>query len=112
MDTLSVGHPILELGSMFNAFEGFAELDHEATMQFFGFPYALGLRFWNLSLARYLGTDDAQKLESVKDRAKIIGYTRMLRRSMRRNEANRAAVIANCTRHLEELLPRIDTLTF
>ena len=112
MDTLSVGHPILELGSMFNAFEGFAELDHEATMQFFGFPYALGLRFWNLSLARYLGTDDAQRLASVKDRAKIIGYTRMLRRSMRRNEANRAAVIANCTRHLEELLPRIDTLTF
>ena len=112
MDTLSVGHPILELGSMFNAFEGFAELDHDVTMQFFGFPYELGIRFWNLSLARYLGTDDTQTIRSVENKAKIIGYTRMLRRSMRRQEPNRAEAIANCKRHLEELLPRIDTLTF
>ena len=112
MDTLSVGHQIPELGSMFNAFQGFAELGHETTMQFFGFPYELGTRFWRLSLARYLETNDAQALRSVEDKAKIIGYTRMLRRSMRRQEANSAAVIANCTRHLEELLPRVDTLTF
>ena len=112
MDTLSVGHPILELGSMFNAFEGFAELDHDVTMQFFGFPYELGIRFWNLSLARYLGTDDTQTIRSVENKAKIIGYTRMLRRSMRRQEPNRAEAVANCKRHLEELLPRIDTLTF
>lgn len=112
MDTLSVGHPILELGSMFNAFEGFAELDHDVTMQFFGFPYELGIRFWNLSLARYLGTDDTQTIRSVENKAKIIGYTRMLRRSMRRQEPNRVEAIANCKRHLEELLPRIDTLTF
>ena len=52
MDTLAVGHPILELGSMFNAFKGFAELDHTVTTQFFGFPYELGVRFWALSLAR------------------------------------------------------------
>ena len=82
------------------------------TMQFFGFPYELGIRFWNLSLARYLGTDDTQTIRSVENKAKIIGYTRMLRRSMRRQEPNRAEAIANCKRHLEELLPRIDTLTF
>lgn len=112
MDTLSVGHPILELGSMFNAFKGFAELDHTVTTQFFGFPYELGIRFWSLALARYLGTEDQGKIDAVEDKAKIIGYTRLLRRSMRRQEPNRAEMIANCKRHLEELLPRIDTLTF
>lgn len=112
MDTLAVGHPILELGSMFNAFKGFAELDHTVTTQFFGFPYELGVRFWALSLARYLGTEDQAVIAAVEDKAKIVGYTRLLRRSMRRQEPNRAEMIANCKRHLEELLPRIDTLTF
>ena len=28
MDTLCMGHPVFELGSMFNAFVGYAELDH------------------------------------------------------------------------------------
>lgn len=112
MDTLSVGHPILELGSMFNAFVGFADLDHDVTMQFFGFSYETGVRFWHLSLARYLGTDDPEKINAVEDKAKIIGYTRLLRRSMRRQEPNKAEIIANCKRHLEDLLPRVDTLTF
>lgn len=112
MDTLAVGHPIIELASMFNAFKGFAELDHDSSERFFGFPYELGIRFWELSLARYLGTDDPQILQSVEDKASVLGYTRMMRRSMRRQEPNRDAVIANCKRHLEELLPRIDTLTF
>lgn len=112
MDTLSVGHPILELGSMFNAFKGFAELDHDVTAQFFGFTYETGVRFWNLALARYLDTTDQARIDEVENKAKIIGYTRLLRRSMRRHEDNREEMIAACKRHLEELLPTIDTLTF
>lgn len=112
MDTLSVGHPILELGSMFNAFEGFELLDPGATMRFFGFPADVSVRFLNLSLARYLGTDDMQAVEAVKDKAKIIGYTRLLRRTMRRQEPRRAEMMSICRNYLEEHLPLIDTLTF
>lgn len=112
MDTLSVGHPIFELGSMFNAYKGFAELDHGVTLRFLGLPYDLGVRFWELSLAKYLGTNDKSVIASVEDKAKIIGYTRLLRRSMRRNEPDKNEMISICKRHLEELLPRIDTLEF
>ena len=55
MDTLAVGHPVLELGSMFNAFVGFGEADREGSESFFGFDYETANRFWRLSLARYLG---------------------------------------------------------
>ena len=43
----------------------------------------------------------------------IIGYTRMLRRSVRRpHEADSAAKIARCKEMLAELLSRVDTLEF
>ena len=37
LDTLCVGHPIFELGSMFNAFVGFSELDHNVIKSFMGY---------------------------------------------------------------------------
>ena len=33
MDTLCMGHPVFELGSMFNAFLGYSELDHQVTVK-------------------------------------------------------------------------------
>lgn len=112
LDTLAVGHPIIEFGSMFNAFQGFADLDHNVIMDFMGYPYEVAQRFWHLSLARYLGTDNQQVIESVEKKAQIIGYTRLLRRSMRRQEPNRNQLIANYKQHLEELIPQVDTLEF
>ena len=40
MDTLAVGHPIFELGSMFNAFVGFSEQNHEIIQRFQGFDFS------------------------------------------------------------------------
>lgn len=112
MDTLATGHPIIELASMYNAFKGFAETNPENTMKFFGFPYELGARFWDLALARYLGTDDPAVLKDVENKARIIGSTRILRRSMRRQEPDREQVIANAKKNLAELIPQVDTLDF
>ena len=39
MDTLCMGHPVFELGSMFNAFVGYSELDHQNMMDFFGYSF-------------------------------------------------------------------------
>ena len=38
MDTLCMGHPIFELGPMFNAFIGYAEHDHENIMDSLSTP--------------------------------------------------------------------------
>ena len=50
MDTLCMGHPVFELGSMFNAFVGYSELRHENMMDFFGYSFETAGKFWDLVL--------------------------------------------------------------
>ena len=113
MDTLCMGHPIFELGSMFNAFIGYSELDHQVTMNFYGYTHETAEKFWNMALKMYLGTEDEAVCRSVAEKAMIIGYTRMLRRAARRpNEAESPAKIARGKEMLAELLGRVDSLVF
>ncbi len=113
MDTLCMGHPVFELGSMFNAFIGYSELDHEVTEKFFGYTHEAAEKFWDMSLKMYLGTDDEGVCRSVAEKAMIIGYTRMLRRAVRRpEEADSPAKIARCKEMLAILLEKTDSLCF
>ena len=113
MDTLCMGHPVFELGSMFNAFIGYSELDHQVTINFFGYTHETAEKFWDMALKMYLGTEDEEVCRSVAEKAMIIGYTRMLRRAIRRpEEADSPAKIARCKEMLAELLSKVDTLVF
>ncbi|MDO4459721.1 MAG: anti-sigma factor antagonist [Clostridia bacterium] len=112
MDTLCWGHPIFELGSMFNAFVGFGEVDPNVTMNFLGVTPEVAKKFWRKALAMYLGTEDEARLNEVEDKAKVVGYTRLLRRTIRRNEPNREELIAYYKEKLYDLIPRINELTF
>ncbi len=115
MDTLAVGHPVFELASMFNAYIGFSEMDHDLIMRFQGFDHDTAVTFWNKTLAAYLETDDEEKIRSVEDKARIVGYTRLIRRSIRRkgleSETGRAE-IEHWTNELLALLSRTDSLCF
>ena len=115
MDTLAVGYPIFELGSMFNSFVGFSELNHEVIQKFQGFSFEIGSAFWHKALAAYLGTNCETKIREVEDKARIIGYTRLIRRTIRRygleDEARRAEVEL-WRKNLIELLEKTDTLLF
>ena len=113
MDTLCMGHPVFELGSMFNAFIGYSELDHQVTLDFFGYTHEDAEKFWDMSLKMYLGTDDEDVCRSVAEKAMIIGYTRMLRRAIRRpEEADSLAKIARCKEMIATLLEKVDSLYF
>ena len=113
MDTLCMGHPVFELGSMFNAFVGYSELDHQNMMDFFGYSFETAGKFWKLALQMYLGTEDEAVCQSVAEKAMIIGYTRMLRRAIRRpHEAESPAKIARCKEMLAMLLEKTDSLEF
>ena len=115
MDTLCHGHPIFELGSMYNAYIGFGLADPEATRAFLGISPETCAYIWRRSLALYLGTDDEQKINEVEDKARLIGLTRLMRREIRRNGLNREdgrRMIEICRAGLSDLLPRIDTLEF
>lgn len=113
MDTLCMGHPIFELGSMFNAFVGFSEVNPEpAEKSFLGFSFETACKFWRLSLAMYLGTENEEVIRSVEEKTMIVGYTRMLRRTLRRNLVDGPERIARCKEMLAILLEKVDTLDF
>lgn len=110
MDTLAVGHPVLELGSTFNAYVGFSELDKTVIESFLGIDVDTAREFWNLSLARYLDTDDKNAIEAVENKAKVIGYMRLLRRCLRRDGDE--ATVNHYRTKLIEVLNKVDTLEF
>ena len=115
MDTLCVGNPVFEFASIWLAYQGYSELDHEVVKGFLGIPYEVTTDIWNKTLRLYFGTEDEDVLRSCEDKARIIGYTRMMRRTIRRNgfdtEEGRA-IIENCKTQLSKLLCRIDSLSF
>lgn len=115
MDTLCQGHPIFELASMFNAYVGFSELDPDQSERFLGLPHETAESVWRKSLAMYLGTDDEDRINEVEKKAQIIGYTRLMRRQIRRkgleNDFGRAQIEAY-KNHLLTLLDEVDTLLF
>ena len=115
MDTLAVGHPIFELAGIFNSFVGFSEYDHEVFRNFQGFDREIGVAFWKKALAAYLGTENEMKLREVEDKARVIGYTRMIRRAIRRGGMETEQGRAEVELWKSELLERlktVDTLVF
>ena len=115
MDTLCYGHPIFELASMFNAYCGYSELDPQIVQDFLGIPSETAHEIWDKSLRLYLDGADEETIKAVEDKAKIVGYTRIMRRRIRRNGLNEEfgkREIENCAKHLEDLLGRVDTLVF
>ena len=113
MDTLCIGHPVFEIASMFNAFIGYSELNHQNMLDFFGYTFETAGRFFHTALKKYLGTEDEAFCQSVIEKAMIIGYTRMLRRAINRpDDADSLAKAARCKEMLTKLLAKVDTLVF
>ena len=115
MDTLCHGHPVFELASMFNAYEGFHELDPSGCQDFLGIPKDMASELWQKELRLYLDGADEETVRTVEDKARIVGYTRLMRRTIRRggleSEKGRRE-IENYKNRLLELLPRVDSLCF
>ena len=115
MDTLCVGHPIFELASMYLAFVAFGELDHNVTLNFLKLPYETAGIFWRKALAKYLGAGDPAAVRAVEEKAMVVGYARLMRRTIRRNGFHTEDGLANiqlCKQRLAGLLDRVDSLTF
>ncbi len=115
MDTLSMGHPIFELASMFLGFIGFAEVTPENSVKFLGISRPIAIEFFSKAMAQYLGINDQKKIDEVLDKARVIGYTRVIRRSIRRHALDTAEGRAGVEHYTNELLPlldKVDSLDF
>jgi hypothetical protein len=113
MDTLSMGHPIFELASMFSALVGYSEHDHQNMRQFFGYSFETAGEFWKMALRMYLGTEDEAVCQSVAEKAMLVSYMKMLRRAVRRpDDPTSAFKVARCKEMISLLLDKVDTLVF
>ena len=111
MDTLSLGHIVFEFAQMYITYHGYSEIDRSDSQRFFNVDYDTIREFWNKSLKCYFkGKDDAY-INSVVDKARIIAYTRMLRRSIK-HKLNNDVVEEHCKKLLTELVPVTDSLSF
>jgi thiamine kinase-like enzyme len=115
MDTLCTGNPVFGFASMYNAYIGFGEVDHALVSDFIGIPYELCGKFFLDSVKKYLGTQDEKKVKEVVDKSRILGYTRIIRRTIRRKgleDPQMKEQVDYFTKELISLLDTTDTLTF
>ena len=115
MDTLCYGHPIFELASMYNAYQGYSLVDHEQVHNFIGIPYDTASALWHRMLELYLDDTSEERVREVEEKAQIVGCTRMMRRSIRRNgleDPEQKVFIDACHERIKELVAKYDTLTF
>ncbi len=115
MDTLAMGHPVFEFAAIFLAYVGFSCIDHENVKRFLGIPYEQANRFWKATVKYYFGTDDEKVFTDVQNKAAIIGYARLLRRTVRKSkdsEDYKARMLDYCKNALTELVPQVDSLSF
>ena len=111
MDTLSLGHPVFELSQMYLAYAGFSEINHDDTKKFLGIERETALDFLNYSLKYYFEGKDDEFINSALIKARIVGYVRLLRRTIRRDSDN-TALIDNCKNRIIELVPQVSELYF
>ena len=112
MDTLCLGNPIFEFGSIYNGYAGFSELDHSVTESFLGIPWETAQYIWDKTVRMYFDTDDEAKISEIKTKSEIIGQTRIMRRSIKRLSGTEFGKkqIECSRRHLIELVPKTDSL--
>ena len=78
-------------------------------------PYETTKYIWHKSLSLYLETEDEDRITEVAEKAMVVGYARLMRRTIKRigyEDTEGKAIIDNCKAHLTELLAKVDTLEF
>ena len=114
MDTVAYGHPIFEFAAVYLGFVGYCETNPSGVIDFYGVNYETTTTLWKTLLEKYFNGDKA-KIQEVELKAKVIGYARMLRRTIRRvgkDTEEGKLQIELCKKYLTELVPLFDTLEF
>lgn len=111
MDTICYGYPIFEFASIYNAYQGFSDIDHKNIESFLGITYEQGARFWNKTLELYFTDKNEEEREKIADKAKLIGFVRILRRTIRRyGYKENDPAIEYYRQRIIELADKVDTL--
>ena len=113
MDTLSMGHPVFEFAAIYLAYVGFSCIDHNNVKEFLGISYDTATEFWRATVRYYFNTEDEAFIRKIENKAAVIGYARVLRRTVRKakeSEDYKARLLEYCKKTLCELVPETDSL--
>ena len=109
MDTLATGNPIFEFASIYLAFNGYGELDHSLIEKFLNMDYDTAVYIMNRLVDDYFDDKDEAYREEVMNKAKVIGYTRALRRTIKRTP-DQKELIEHYKKQLIGFVDRTDSL--
>ncbi len=114
MDRISRGHPIIELSDLYYFYVVLGEDDPSVVEKFMGFSYETSKQFFEHFLKCYLGTDDEERIQEVKDKASLLCQTRMIRKIRKGGAKSEKgeAIVVRCLKRIDELTSRLDTLEF
>ncbi len=112
MDTLCYGDKIFEFASMFNAYDGFSYGLRDDEITFLGIRNDLAKKFFIKSLEKYYNTTDKSIIDDVYNKSALIGYSRIMRRTIRRdpNSQKGKELIEHCKEEIIRLLDVVDNL--
>ena len=85
MDTIACGNPIFEFGCIYNAYEGFGIAEPERLEAFLKLDKESCKYVLNKTLQLYFGKED---ITDIMNKSKVIGLTRVLRRTLKREPEN------------------------
>lgn len=111
MDTLCLGNPVFEFSPIFNAYRGYGELNKQIVTDFLGIDWEQAQYFMEELFKRYLGTDDENTLMDAERKAMVLGYLRIIRHAVRKENGN-ADHIKHALDRLSEILPLVNDLAF
>ncbi|MBQ9010181.1 MAG: HD domain-containing protein [Clostridia bacterium] len=114
MDRLSTGHSIIELSDLYYFYVILGEDNPAVVEKFMGFSYDSARNFFRLFLSHYLESNDEKRLNEVAEKASLIGYSRLIRKTRKRKNLSDAdrQQIQRCVNKISELTEKLTTLTY
>ena len=115
MDTLAMGHPVFEFAGIYLAYKGFSCIDRNCVKNFLGISYETADVFWRSTIKHYFNTEDSDKSAEIENKAAVICYSRILRRTFRKaseSEDYKKRLIEFCRNYLIKNVPETESLYF
>ena len=115
MDTISIGHPIFELGAIYATYRGFSCVDKNNAQDFLGISPEQSEKILQLTFQYYFNGKSSEYINDVMYKASIIAYTEVLwlrTTFMEENNEIQKQEIEFCKNYLIQNLPKIDSLAF
>ncbi len=113
MNTISMGHPIFELGAIFATYYGFACVDKNNPKDFLGIDIDVSKKILDLTYKYYFDNKTEEEIKEIMEKAKIISYMQVLfLRDKYKSSPMYEEEIKWCINYLEENVKNIESLTF